>query len=464
MHEGDRSEKNLKLSNSGMMDESIQMVIDVISKNVKNEPLDPEKVDWNNLKYTVDYLGVKSSVDFIYPLFLTIHNRVEWYKDCEFRRSYDNKSLIEVKHDEMKVRDPDYDIIGRNVFRRESLDKQDPEKSQMILEKLSHIPCMFVAGGYALAAFTEFKERWSDIDIFAYGPDAMEHIKESVKICLEMIEGNLGVLASWLHPPIRTRYSITIPIGETIIQFILIESRSPSHILSRFDINSSCIGFELSDPTRFYTLPRFIRAFETKTNVIDPTRQSPTYIIRLIKYTRRGFCISVPGFNNDTVRMLPNILKIMLVPDRKRKIKEMKLTGLQALVASALIKQNASYIVSDSDYMSWVNSESVVDSICKFAKKTKNIEQTKLILGGQPLSFVVSDVLNEGEREFKIRYEGYYTDVQELGYLTYVPKYPEIELTKDDPQNGMIGSIHQVKTSFYGEYYDAKVISLANSE
>ena len=114
--------------------------------------------------------------------------------------------------------------------------------------------------------------------------------------------------------------------------------------------------------------------------------------------------------------------------------------------------------------MSWVNSESVVDSICKFAKKTKNIEQTKLILGGQPLSFVVSDVLNEGEREFKIRYEGYYTDVQELGYLTYVPKYPEIELTKDDPQNGMIGSIHQVKTSFYGEYYDAKVISLANSE
>nr|QBK93921.1 MAG: hypothetical protein LCPAC406_02350 [Pithovirus LCPAC406] len=157
------------------------------------------------------------------------------------------------------------------------------------MKSLAHIPNLFVAGGYTLARFSNSRD-WSDIDIFAYGDNALEHIKEGVRICIEFSnKREIGPSQTNRFFPVRTQYRISVPIpSETvyfpyqiqpiIVEFILIKSRNKYQILNRFNLDASCIGFDIATPNEFYALPRFIRAFETRTNVIDPTRQSPAIL------------------------------------------------------------------------------------------------------------------------------------------------------------------------------------------
>nr|QBK92933.1 MAG: ankyrin repeat protein [Pithovirus LCPAC403] len=474
MYEGNIEADELRLNNSGMSKENVRLVVDVILRDIDAKPLDPDIVDWNNLLYTVEYLGIGVSVDFIYPLFLTPQDRKDWYDTCELRRSYlcnyseeEEGKLIEIRRDEMKTRKPDYNIIGKDSFIGPEHYIHSTDLAEEVIHRLSHIPRLFVAGGYPLAKFDNFKNRWGDVDIFAYGPNSKAHIIEGVKVCLDILKSKIllrlglrSVLPSsllritagsdGLDVPIRTKYSITIPIsfGHVIIQFILIESKSPFHILNRFDIDSSCIGFDVLNPNKFYSLPRFVRAFETGTNTTDPTRQSPTYIGRLIKYSHRGFDIAVPGFNLNSFKLSPEVLIIMSKNEdvvRKEKIRELDFVGLQALVMSSIIKANITKffkIKSDYNYI----SSSVASLI---------ILSMEWDVHGKDTPFIVADVLNEGQREYTFFINNVFENIIDEK-VSYTPKYPLIELMKDDPQDGMIGSIHQVKTSFYGGYYDAK--------
>nr|QBK92441.1 MAG: APC basic domain protein [Pithovirus LCPAC401] len=476
IYEGDPYANEFRINNSSMSSESIQLVIDVINKDITHHKLLASDINWEDLIHTVNYLNLRVSIDFIYPLFLTIEDRIEWYRTCETRQTHicgysedeskyvfggvkEEEELIYVSYDDMKIRDSDYDVIDKSNFREAINTPLSSKNVDIIFEELSLVPNLFVAGGYPLAKFDrKHRGLWSDIDIFAYGDNSLEHIKEGVRICIEIANEK----RTDYHLPVRTRYSITIPIvlevdygrHELLIQFILIKSQNKSQILNRFDIDASCIGFDIGERSKFLVLPRFIRAFETRTNITDPTRQSPTYIKRLAKYAGKGFNIAVPGFELDKIKLSPNIMKQFVeftAWDRNKGLKNMNLTGLQGLVTSAFAKSNMTKgrlttpeEISDYGY---VTTHNVLFSVNRLAIGDKPFVLNK----GSPISFVVGDVLNEGSRPFEI--EAIPQHSFEINIFTYVPKYPIIELIDDDPQNGMIGSIHQVKSSFYGEYY-----------
>nr|QBK93215.1 MAG: ankyrin repeat protein [Pithovirus LCPAC403] len=487
MYEGDRDAEEFSVSNDGMTRNTIRMIINVIIKNVTIARLKPNEIKWNDLLYTVRYLGLGLSVDFIYPLFLTIKDRILWYRTCESRRTdlcahYEDAKedeLISVRLDEMKYKSLDYDVIKSHEERnmRNKFECELPKRKMTtasILHKLHDVPNLFVAGGYPLAKFNNFETEWSDIDIFAYGPNALDHILEGVRICLELYDESMKKFnVLYFYPteigdyyiPIRTEYSISIPIWNRYekyvlivnVQFILQKSKNPFHILNRFDIDSCCVGFEIATPNEFKAMPRFIRAIETNSNTIDPTRQSPTYISRLIKYLRRGTDIAIPGYYCADITIPQRVLVAMAISKyqiRNDALRELDLNGLQVLVIYSILKQNISKFIPASDY-ACITIDSIDTAIITFMRTTQNINQSKLLLDGKKIPFVIGDVLNEGQRSYK------FTQVMDDTYtnreITYVPKFPQIELMKDDIQNEMVGSIHQVKTSFYGGYYNAVI-------
>ena len=487
MYEGDRDAEEFSVSNDGMTRNTIRMIINVIIKNVTIARLKPNEIKWNDLLYTVRYLALGLSVDFIYPLLLTIKDRISWYSACESRKTdlcahYEDAKegeLIFVRLSEMDHRPSDYDTIEAYEEEKEVPEQIQSSREKLrksandILYELRNVLNLFVAGGYPLARFNNFETEWSDIDIFAYGPNALNHILEGVQICLELHKKSVkkediynfySTNVGDFLIPVRTEYSISIPImvggpysNAVIVQFILQESKNPFHILNRFDIDSCCIGFEIATPYELKAMPRFVRAIETNSNVIDPTRQSPTYISRLIKYLQRGTDIAIPGYNRNNITIPQKVLVAMAISKyqiRNKTLRELDLNGLQVLVVYSILKQNITKFTPVSDY-ACVTIDTLNIAVLTLSRKTANINQSKLLLDGKKLPFVMGDVLNEGERPFVfvLDFGPQYTDEE----ITYVPKFPQIELMKDDIQNEMIGSIHQVKTSFYGDYYNAVI-------
>ena len=175
------------------------------------------------------------------------------------------------------------------------------------------------------------------------------------------------------------------------------------------------------------------------TNVVDPTRQSPTYISRLIKYSKRGFNISIPGFNNENIRFNSEITKVMITAEYNRisEVKELYLTGLNGILVSALLGINVASCVKSKDY-SHMSSRQVFNMFNRYRCKGKyHIKDT---------DFVVANVLNEIPSNFRAKIDG--------KWIKYSPLHRKIKLMENDHQFNMIGSVHQDKTSFYGQYYD----------
>jgi hypothetical protein len=108
---------------------------------------------------------------------------------------------------------------------------------------------------------------------------------------------------------IRNRNCITIVIDERItIQIIIRLYHSISEILHGFDLGSSAVGFD-GKQVYFTTLSKF--AYERGCNVVDTTRRSTTYEMRLEKYLRRNFSIIMPFL--DISKLTKNNFKYHLV-------------------------------------------------------------------------------------------------------------------------------------------------------
>ncbi len=507
MYESDKECTLYSLNSKHVDVQSIKLISAVITKDIKMDMINPDCIDWKKLKLTTEYLGLGISVDYIYPLFLTQQDRVEWFQSCKSRRTYickynpdEEEKLIELIREDLQERKSNYDLIDEYAFnfawkdvRYYDHDTYEERCSRVLelLDKLKSVPNLFVAGGAALALFHKFDKDilWNDIDIFAWGDNSLEHIIQGVQICQEvakefksrrvckhdleyrcMYRGNTlgnGVL----HIPMRTKYAITIPIsilGYALlnVQFILLESRSPNQILTRIDLDCAAIGFHVRDPKRFYGLKRTVRALETKSNVIDPTRQSQTYIGRLIKYTFRGFQISIPGLNMNRLFYSSDLIKIVLMKNRSNKtfdllieneynrfskigdeeiykqyieeLKVMNLNGLKVLLTSIVFQMNAGYEESEIGYAD-PSTDTVPEIIISLRDKHGNS------IGN--IDFVVGDVLNEDPDYFRVKV------TREGPWIEYIPSNPKIELMNNDSQDGMIGSIHQVKSAFYEQFY-----------
>ena len=486
MYEDDKGSRTFVLKNKNINDETVLLIRRIITRNIVVDRVDSDAVDWKNLKLTVDYLGSGISVDYIYPLFLTQKDRIDWFASCESRRTYicrydpdTEEKLIELKHSDIKQEESPYDVIGKSShFNYSDPNIFSDDKVNIInkvLTALEGIPNLFVAGGIALALFfANCRDRdqqsvhYNDIDIFAYGPNALAHIIESVKICEELSgKDDFEINMSDPHFSVRTKYSITINITAennhqiiVPVQFILLKSRNPHEILSRFDLDACAIGFDINDRDRFYGLRRTVNAFKTMTNIIDPTRQSPTYVSRLIKYSDRGFNIAIPGFNVDNLMLNPKILKSMITPQssinecKESHLSYMKITGLNCLLMSCLMGRNCGKRKESGDY-SHVTSKQAFSFVINHEMNYGRLDKIA------ETDFVVGRVLNEDPEKFRYLIE-VGNGSGDYEYRYYKPSNPEIKLMDNDSQDGMIGSIHQVKTSFYGQYYSVEDIVRIN--
>ncbi|KAG8817296.1 hypothetical protein FRC17_011296, partial [Serendipita sp. 399] len=93
---------------------------------------------------------------------------------------------------------------------------------------------------------------------------------------------------------VRTRHAISIHSQYPYrnVQIILRLYKSPAEILAGFDIDCACF---LYDGERVWGNPRSITALMTQSNMVDMTRRSPSYEVRLAKYSLRGFEVHVPN-------------------------------------------------------------------------------------------------------------------------------------------------------------------------
>ncbi|KAJ2911616.1 hypothetical protein MD484_g8798, partial [Candolleomyces efflorescens] len=158
-----------------------------------------------------------------------------------------------------------------------------------------------VAGGSVLACVSPTYRsmdaphmfRWSqychsDVDIFLYGLSPAQ-AEEKMKEIFEAIR------AVSPKPPVclRTKHAVTIysEFPCRPIQIVLRLYRSLSEILTGFDIDACCFGY---DGQSVWANPRAVIALMRQCNTVDLTRRSPSYEVRLAKYAERGFEVFVP--------------------------------------------------------------------------------------------------------------------------------------------------------------------------
>ena len=97
--------------------------------------------------------------------------------------------------------------------------------------------------------------------------------------------------------------------NKTHYQIILQRNSCILEVLSRFDVDCCCIAFYQG---KIYQTKRFQHSIDYRANVIDPTRQSPSYEYRLMKYTNRGFGIIVPSLDKYHIINKPYYLTMGL--------------------------------------------------------------------------------------------------------------------------------------------------------
>jgi len=139
----------------------------------------------------------------------------------------------------------------------------------------------------------------SDIDLFIYGfsdDEANEKLLEIYDALSAASPFDTACFRSTNAVTICSRY----PYRHT--QVVLRIYSSPYEILAGFDVDACTFLF---DGSNVYTTPRGHSALANGYNTIDVTRRSPSYEVRLGKYSARGFEILHPGFRRE--RIDPNI-------------------------------------------------------------------------------------------------------------------------------------------------------------
>nr|CAG8481624.1 2689_t:CDS:2 [Entrophospora candida] len=176
---------------------------------------------------------------------------------------------------------------------------------------------VFAAGGSVLSCLLPIPEEYnvsprkireyyhdkmygsSDIDLFIYGLDEKAAMEKMLNI-YDAVSNSVP----WEVICIRSKNCITITsqYPYRYIQIVLRLYKSPSEILTGFDIGCCCVGFDGKD---VWALPRAHQAIIKQCNFVDLSRRSPSYEMRLAKYSDRGFEIKVQ--NLDRKRIDPTI-------------------------------------------------------------------------------------------------------------------------------------------------------------
>nr|QBK93881.1 MAG: uncharacterized protein LCPAC406_01950 [Pithovirus LCPAC406] len=544
MYEGDRDAPKYIISNSKMNRKSIKLIKSVVLRETKGPVLNLVDVDWDNIELTVRYLGIGVGVDFLYPLFLIPDDRTIWYDECESRISHtcqyrpeDDGELLEMNLDDVIKANSPYITLNNLNLHPEMLERiRQPEEKEMITDEdrymsdlideivqvLSNIPDLLIVRDVALARFRDIKSLFkrstkrvrfrsinevNNMDVFAYGPDALEHIIEAVKLCLELSEKNFreyppsGELTfiQKLTPltPNRTRHRIKVPVMSKYannivldVVFPLVRLHSKRDILTKIPLDCFAIGFDPRNANMFYGLPRTYRSLDTMTNVVDPTRNGIRYLRTLNSVSVTGFDIAIPGFNIDDINELPcsdNILKVLNLarsasllrekgkfprPPRgtsaevreqmrldsekfmdssfeiEKSLGRVKLSGLVVLLAKIIHRGVFIFNYNMYSHFELAMERESIRGPKLISSIYKHPDRAKIIFG---------DVLNQGEREFRITVNLIREGNRTTEDLTYTPLFPKIELLSFDLEAGL----YQVKTAFYGQYTCVEDINIS---
>ena len=425
--------------------ETIKLIEAVVNQNTDTPRICPDSVDWKKLKDAVDYLNITGGVDYIYPLFLTQTDRKKYFEDPEEKIM--EISADEVKNNRVENSECEYDFVKLSSdeiaglrFRRSKY-----AEASKILTVLKNIPGLFVMGGFPIAKFYmnlgtsyQYYKEWDDLDIFAYGPNSLEHIKEGVRRCLEISDSNVSLRTKCLID-IQHSYEYE-PDNRRIlfnIQFVLFKLDSISDILKMVDIDCAGLVFEISDPNVFYGSHRTYLSLISETNIVNPKYYTNRYVSRLLKYSKRGFKLAIPGYNMDNTQLSPDMLKLIFHHLRGSThclLRKMELTGLNSLISYSLFPESSEDACSDLDS----NNKNYHhgDNTIGFVVWSLNNN----IYSETETPFVIGDIFNETPGTFRWRHH-----CRDF-WITYEPLYPKIELIDIHFQEKM-------KTPFYQQYY-----------
>ncbi|KAI9451557.1 hypothetical protein BJY52DRAFT_1297191 [Lactarius psammicola] len=135
----------------------------------------------------------------------------------------------------------------------------------------------------------------SDVDLFLYGLTVEEAERKIVSI-YEAVRDSVP----WDVTCVRTKYTVSIhsQYPYRSIQIVLRLYSSPAEALAGFDVDAPCCAY---DGDRVWANPRSIVSMMRQSNTVDMTRRSPSYEVRLAKYSSRGFEVYIPGLKRDEI-------------------------------------------------------------------------------------------------------------------------------------------------------------------
>ncbi|KAF8260330.1 hypothetical protein EI94DRAFT_1780506 [Lactarius quietus] len=135
----------------------------------------------------------------------------------------------------------------------------------------------------------------SDVDLFLYGLTVDEAERKIITI-YETVRDSVP----WDVTCVRTKHTVSIHSQYPYrnIQIVLRLYSSPAEVLAGFDVDAPCCAY---DGDRVWANPRAIVSMMRQSNTVDMTRRSPSYEVRLAKYSSRGFEVYVPGLTRDEI-------------------------------------------------------------------------------------------------------------------------------------------------------------------
>ena len=172
-----------------------------------------------------------------------------------------------------------------------------------LVECLKELPAVcVVAGGCVMGALLE--EPAGDVDIFIVeDPGQARNALEKIYTCLQASHAKKnGVQAKMLIT--RSRNAVTIyrqAESKPSVQVITSTYKSTANLLLRFDVDCCAIAWE-PRAGRVVATKRAIQALRTGVNVADAANETSGYLLRLEKYSRRGFALFLPGLDLSMVR------------------------------------------------------------------------------------------------------------------------------------------------------------------
>jgi hypothetical protein len=123
------------------------------------------------------------------------------------------------------------------------------------------------------------------------------------------------------------------------VQIVLRLYSSPAEVLAGFDVDAPCCAY---DGDRVWASPRAIVSMMRQSNTVDMTRRSPSYEVRLAKYSSsRGFEVYIPGLKRNEIdpTVGPRHLFMSRRTDILTKIYERAISRVQGLARLLAIEK-----------------------------------------------------------------------------------------------------------------------------